>query len=137
MKSFYTCLFLLLISISYSQDIILKGKILDENKSPLPGANVYFEGTTIGTITDVNGYFELKLVSDINSILVISYIGYEDIFINDHSVFLKEKIHGVYLQPKAKRKLGRNAPLLMRMICISIMIILIIRSLQNATNLLS
>lgn len=65
MKSFYTCLFLLLISISYSQDIILKGKILDENKSPLPGANVYFEGTTIGTITDVNGYFELKLVSDI------------------------------------------------------------------------
>ncbi|EID72337.1 carboxypeptidase-like regulatory domain-containing protein [Imtechella halotolerans] len=102
MKSFYTCLFLLLISISYSQDIILKGKILDENKSPLPGANVYFEGTTIGTITDVNGYFELKLVSDINSILVISYIGYEDIFINDHSVFLKEKIHGVYLQPKAE-----------------------------------
>lgn len=87
MKSFYTCLFLLLISISYSQDIILKGKILDENKSPLPGANVYFEGTTIGTITDVNGYFELKLVSDINSILVISYIGYEDIFINDHQFF--------------------------------------------------
>lgn len=96
MKSFYTCLFLLLISISYSQDIILKGKILDENKSPLPGANVYFEGTTIGTITDVNGYFELKLVSDINSILVISYIGYEDIFINDHSVFKRKNTWSLF-----------------------------------------
>lgn len=102
MKSIFTCLLLLTISLNYSQEIILKGKIFDKNKVPLPGTNIYFEGTTIGTTTDVNGYFELKLASDINSMLVISYIGYEDVFFTDHSIFLKDKIHEVHLQPKAE-----------------------------------
>jgi TonB-linked SusC/RagA family outer membrane protein len=42
---------------------------------PLIGVNVTVEGTTIGTITDVNGKFVLD-VSQQNAVLVFSYIGY-------------------------------------------------------------
>lgn len=44
---------------------------------PLPGANVYFDGTTLATITDENGAFALNAGSQLNSILVISFIGYQ------------------------------------------------------------
>ena len=39
------------------------------------GANVFIKGTTVGTITDMEGNFSLEVPSD-NDILVISYIGY-------------------------------------------------------------
>ncbi len=51
-KIFFICCILISI-LSFSQSI--KGKVLDENKQPLVGANVYFDGTTIATITDEKG----------------------------------------------------------------------------------
>lgn len=60
----------------------INGKIVDETNSALFGVSVYFDGTTIGTTTDTNGFFELKLQSLPNSTLVISYIGYESIYLN-------------------------------------------------------
>ena len=60
----------------------INGKIIDENNSPLYGVSVYFDGTTIGTTTDNDGLFELKLQSLPNATLVISYIGYESIYLN-------------------------------------------------------
>lgn len=75
MKKFLLFCFFILASASFSQTI--RGKVLDENKSPLPGANVYFDGTTIATITDENGVFALNSGSKINSILAISFIGYQ------------------------------------------------------------
>lgn len=42
------------------------------------GANVYFKGTSIGTITDVNGKFIIKGIPIGEYTLVISYIGYEN-----------------------------------------------------------
>ena len=42
-KIFFICCILISI-LSFSQSI--KGKVLDENKQPLVGANVYFDGTT-------------------------------------------------------------------------------------------
>lgn len=51
---------------------------LDElqQKVPLPGANVFWAGTTEGTATDAKGYFELNHHSQHIHELVISYIGY-------------------------------------------------------------
>lgn len=60
----------------------INGKIVDETNSPLFGVSVYFDGTTIGTTTDNNGFFELKLQSLPNATLVISYIGYESVYLN-------------------------------------------------------
>lgn len=52
------------------------GKVLDGNSGePLPGVNVTIKGTTTGTITNLDGVFELKL-DDPNAILSLSYVGY-------------------------------------------------------------
>ncbi|MGB9748191.1 MAG: carboxypeptidase-like regulatory domain-containing protein, partial [Bacteroidales bacterium] len=43
---------LMTFSTMFAQTITIKGRVVDENKSPLPGVSVFVEGTTIGTITD-------------------------------------------------------------------------------------
>jgi len=60
-------------------DITVKGKIIDQNGEPLPGATVQEKGTTNGAITDLNGNFSLSVPSD--ATLTVSYVGYlsEDI----------------------------------------------------------
>ena len=75
MKGLLLFCLLLIANSSFSQ--IIKGKVLDEKNMPLPGANVYFDGTTLATITDENGAFVLNSGSKLNSILVISFIGYQ------------------------------------------------------------
>ena len=56
---------------------IVTGIVIDQNGEPIIGASILDRNTKIGTITDVNGNFTLK-VSD-QSILVISYIGYSSL----------------------------------------------------------
>lgn len=55
--------------------ILVKGRVTDENDSPIPGANILIKGTAVGTTTDTDGRFSLE-VSDEASILVISFIGF-------------------------------------------------------------
>ena len=62
---------------------IVIGKIVNEQKSPLTGVNVYYDGTTIGTIIDFNGQFSLNYGSKLNAVLVISSVGYQTEFITD------------------------------------------------------
>ena len=50
------------------------GVVKDEKGEPVIGANVVEKGTTNGIITDIDGNFELNVVS--SSVLEISYIGY-------------------------------------------------------------
>jgi TonB-linked SusC/RagA family outer membrane protein len=45
-----------------------------EDGTPIPGVNVVVKGTTIGTITDIDGNYAIQIDSD-ESILVFSYIG--------------------------------------------------------------
>lgn len=52
------------------------GTVTDANGEPIVGANVIVQGTTIGTITDVDGKFELDVPQ--NATLMISYIGFLD-----------------------------------------------------------
>ncbi len=51
------------------------GTVADETGEVLIGANILVKGTTVGTVTDLDGKFSLQVPSD-NSILVISYTGY-------------------------------------------------------------
>lgn len=53
----------------------VKGRVYDENKQPVIGANVYWEGTQFGTTTDADGNFELERKGNAKN-LVVSYIGY-------------------------------------------------------------
>lgn len=57
------------------KDLSVKGKVVDQNNEAIIGANVSVQGSTIGTITDVNGAFSLQVPR--NGKLVISYVGYQ------------------------------------------------------------
>lgn len=52
----------------------LTGVITDSNGETIIGANISVKGSTLGTITDVNGNFSLEVPN--SGMLTISYIGY-------------------------------------------------------------
>ena len=56
---------------------VLKGYVTAENKEPLPFVNVYIKNTTIGTVTDEKGYFELTVDDASQKTIVASSIGYQ------------------------------------------------------------
>ena len=58
----------------YAQDISVKGNVQDAYGEPIIGANVMIVGSTVGTITDLDGNFQLSAPE--GSTLSISYVGY-------------------------------------------------------------
>ena len=52
----------------------ITGRVLDDSGEPLIGVNVRVEGTSIGTITNIDGNFSLEAPA--GSVLSISYVGY-------------------------------------------------------------
>ncbi len=61
-------------AIGHSQNT-LRGKVLDENNIPLPGASVVVKGSSAGVATDFDGNFAIE-ISNSDAVLVITYIGY-------------------------------------------------------------
>mgnify|MGYP000214192035 CR=1 FL=1 len=55
--------------------IRVTGVVQDSNKELLIGATVRVKGTTLGTITDVDGKFTIT-VPNAKSVLEVSYVGY-------------------------------------------------------------
>ncbi len=53
------------------------GKVTDESKQPLPGATVTVEGSTVGTVTDLQGDYFIPNAPVGDITLVVSYIGYD------------------------------------------------------------
>jgi len=75
-KHLFTLLFLLLCTNTvFAQNITVNGTVVDATGETLIGVNVTVKGTTIGTITDLDGKFSLQ-VPNSNSVLVFSFIGY-------------------------------------------------------------
>ena len=76
---FKTCLTLLAvlgISVSaFAQQITVNGVVQDTQGEPIIGANILVKGTSNGTITDLDGNFQL--MTDTDAILVVSFIGYQ------------------------------------------------------------
>ena len=61
---------------SIQQSKTIKGRVIDANGEPVIGASILEKGTTNGTITDMDGNFQLK-VND-GAVLIVSYIGYAE-----------------------------------------------------------
>lgn len=58
-----------------NRTFLITGKVTAaEDGSALPGVNVLIKGTTLGTVTDVNGDYRLT-VPDQNTVLIYSFIG--------------------------------------------------------------
>lgn len=105
MNRFLSITFLFLcFNLSFGQ--VINGKIVDENDVALYGVSVYFDGTTIGTTTNTEGVFELYVQSIPTANLVISYIGYESVYLNAIQLPINVKLKpnvialkGVVLEP--------------------------------------
>ena len=69
-------LFLLLLSVATYADVAVTGRVIDEAGEPMIGVNVIIQGTTNGTLTNIDGEFYLE-APDASSVLVLSYIGYQ------------------------------------------------------------
>lgn len=54
---------------------VVQGAVLDTNNEPLIGVNVIVEGTSLGTVTDLDGNFTLS-VDKLPVVLQVSYMGY-------------------------------------------------------------
>jgi hypothetical protein len=99
MRANFIAIFLIIVCLpNYSQ--VISGVVFDnETKKQIPYANVFFNGTTIGTYTDNFGNFDLILPKDGKFPIAISAIGYESILLSDYatdhslSVFLNPKIY--------------------------------------------
>jgi TonB-dependent starch-binding outer membrane protein SusC len=75
---FSALLFVMLFGLGLSAQRMVTGVISDsESKEPIIGATVSVKGTDVGTITDIDGKFSLK-VSSASDVLVISSAGYAD-----------------------------------------------------------
>ena len=70
--------------------VTIKGKVVDEDNSPLPAVTVYIKGTSMGTNTNADGVFEITAPSK-NVVLVFSYIGYnpKEVPVGDGPILVK------------------------------------------------
>ena len=75
------------LSINQTNNITVKGKIVDEKGESLIGATVQQKGTTNGVITDADGNFSLTVPSDAS--LVVSFVGYltQEVFVGGKADF--------------------------------------------------
>ena len=68
------------------------GYVLDSDNRGIELANVYVEGTTVGTTTNQNGYYDLTVEMSDTIIMVYSMIGYESI---RQQLYTTNKVLGV------------------------------------------
>jgi TonB-linked SusC/RagA family outer membrane protein len=86
MKRFLGVIFIHLcfINIIYGQSFTVEGTVNDASGQPLPGVNILIEGTSNGTVTNMDGYYSLQLPSG-EVTLLYSFIGMNTV---------KEKVAG-------------------------------------------
>ena len=78
MKRFYCLMMTLLLVVGAYAQTKVTGTVYEETGIGAIGANVVAEGTTVGTVTDFDGFFELSVPAGVKN-LVISYMGYKTV----------------------------------------------------------
>ncbi len=77
-KLFIFCFLSLFFTIySQAQDVVVKGKVVDDSGLSIPGATILIKGTTKATTSDFDGVYEIKAPN--NGTLVFSFIGYTSV----------------------------------------------------------
>ncbi len=106
-------IFLLQIIIAQAQDLQITGKVFGTERSgtqySLPFANVFWESTTIGSVTNEIGEFKLDVKVSLPHNLIISYVGYltDTIQVSDAQQNIKVQLKSLELKTveiKARRQ---------------------------------
>jgi outer membrane cobalamin receptor len=69
--------FSIMLSMSIYAQATISGKVTDSKNQPIPGANVYLEGTYDGATTNEFGEFSFKTEEKETQVLIISFLSYE------------------------------------------------------------
>ena len=80
MKRIYCLMMTMLLVVGAYAQTKVTGTVYEETGIGAIGANVIAEGTTVGTVTDFDGFFELNVPAGVKN-LVISYMGYKTVTI--------------------------------------------------------
>ncbi len=77
---------LMLTTPGQAQESTIQGQVVDGETNPIPGVNVLIKGTTQGTITDIEGNFQLGADENTEA-LVFSFVGYrtQEVAVNNQS----------------------------------------------------
>lgn len=77
MQKSVTVFILSLLTMSlFGQGRIITGKVTDETGSPLPGVTIQIPGTSLGTTTDVEGFYQISV--NLEESLMFSFIGFQE-----------------------------------------------------------
>ena len=110
----------LAISVQAFSQTTVKGSVFDTKGEAIPGVNVLVKGTTTGTMTDLDGKYQLA-GANANTVLVFSCIGYEaqevavagrttiDVVLAEDSEMLEETVVVAYGTAKKKDLTGSIA----------------------------
>lgn len=78
MKKVYCLLITLAFAVCAFAQTKVTGTVYEETGIGAIGASIVAEGTTVGTVTDFDGFFELTVPAGVKN-LVISYVGYKTV----------------------------------------------------------
>ena len=104
----------------------VRGRVTDGTGSPIPGVNVLVQGTTVGTVTNLDGQYQLALPQNAQS-LMFSSVGYasqevpiygaeinvtlevdiqalSEVVVTGYGDELQGKVAGVQVEKKARQK---------------------------------
>ena len=85
--------------------IDVTGVVVDESNEPLIGVSIRVDGTSNGTITNIDGEYSIKGISK-NAVLIFTYVGMDP---------LKESVNG---RTKINVRLSSNAQMLDEVVAI-------------------
>ena len=102
-KKIYILLSIILFTVGLSAQskVRVYGYVIDTNNRGIEMANVFFEHTNVGTITNQNGYYELTLNVKDSATLVYSMLGYQTI---KHTIHPHQKVMQISVELQALTK---------------------------------
>lgn len=63
----------------YAQESrLIRGKVVSSSGEEIPGVNIMVKGTTVGTITDINGDYQIQVDNPAQAVLVYRFIGFTE-----------------------------------------------------------
>jgi len=93
-KLLFTISILFFTTVIFAQNTI-SGKVVDEKGKPVPGANIYIDGTYDGATSSETGDFSFETTATGNQFIVVSFLLYET---------FKKEIDVTNFKGKTKRK---------------------------------
>lgn len=77
MKKLFSSIFIFTGLVLSAQTGVVKGRVLDNNNFPLPGATISISPSGKSGVTDFNGFFALSAVTKGSQEVLVRYIGFE------------------------------------------------------------